>query len=147
MPLLYRDAPLNSIWEGSGNVAALDVLRAIVKEPEGLPAFLAECELAAGADAAPRRPPGARARAVQDAFAGGRGSRRSVSTPAVRAPGAWSRTWRWRCRPRCWSATPRPPSPTRSAPRGWTATAAASTGRCRAGVDAEAIIERALPAV
>jgi putative acyl-CoA dehydrogenase len=51
MPLLYRDAPLNSIWEGSGNVAALDVLRAIVKEPEGLPAFLGECELAAGGDA------------------------------------------------------------------------------------------------
>src|SRR5437588_864611 len=51
MPLLYRDAPLNSIWEGSGNVAALDVLRAMVKEPGGLPAFLEECELAAGADA------------------------------------------------------------------------------------------------
>jgi putative acyl-CoA dehydrogenase len=50
MPLLYRDAPLNSIWEGSGNVAALDVLRATVKEPAGLPAFLEECELAAGAD-------------------------------------------------------------------------------------------------
>jgi putative acyl-CoA dehydrogenase len=50
MPLLYRDAPLNSIWEGSGNVAALDVLRAIVKEPEALPAFLEECELAAGAE-------------------------------------------------------------------------------------------------
>ena len=50
MPLLYRDAPLNSIWEGSGNVAALDVLRAMVKEPEGLPAFLEECSLAAGAD-------------------------------------------------------------------------------------------------
>jgi putative acyl-CoA dehydrogenase len=50
LPLLYRDAPLNSIWEGSGNVAALDVLRAMVKEPEALPAFLAECELAAGAD-------------------------------------------------------------------------------------------------
>jgi putative acyl-CoA dehydrogenase len=50
MPLLYRDAPLNSIWEGSGNVAALDVLRAMVKEPEGLPAFMAECELAAGAE-------------------------------------------------------------------------------------------------
>ena len=47
LPVLYRDAPLNSIWEGSGNVAALDVLRAMVKEPEGLPAFLAECELAA----------------------------------------------------------------------------------------------------
>ena len=51
LPLLYRDAPLNSIWEGSGNVAALDVLRALVKEPQGLPAFLAECEIAAGADA------------------------------------------------------------------------------------------------
>jgi putative acyl-CoA dehydrogenase len=51
MPLLYRDAPLNSIWEGSGNVSALDVLRAMVKEPDGLPAFLDECELAAGADA------------------------------------------------------------------------------------------------
>jgi putative acyl-CoA dehydrogenase len=50
MPLLYRDAPLNSIWEGSGNVSALDVLRAMVKEPAGLPAFLTECELAAGAD-------------------------------------------------------------------------------------------------
>jgi putative acyl-CoA dehydrogenase len=51
LPLLYRDAPLMSIWEGSGNVAALDVLRALSREPEGLPAFLRECGLAAGADA------------------------------------------------------------------------------------------------
>jgi putative acyl-CoA dehydrogenase len=51
MPRLLRDAPLNSIWEGSGNVAALDVLRATVKEPEGLPAFLAECELGRGGNA------------------------------------------------------------------------------------------------
>jgi putative acyl-CoA dehydrogenase len=50
MPLLYRDAPLNSIWEGSGNVSALDVLRAVVSEPAALPAFLAECELARGGD-------------------------------------------------------------------------------------------------
>jgi putative acyl-CoA dehydrogenase len=50
MPRLYRDAPLNSIWEGSGNVAALDVLRAFAKEPEGLPAFMAEVELANGAN-------------------------------------------------------------------------------------------------
>jgi putative acyl-CoA dehydrogenase len=50
MPQLYRGAPLGSIWEGSGNVAALDVLRALVKEPEGLPAFLGECERAAGGD-------------------------------------------------------------------------------------------------
>ncbi len=51
LPLLYRDAPLSSIWEGSGNVSALDVLRAMVTDPEALPAFLAECELAAGGDA------------------------------------------------------------------------------------------------
>jgi putative acyl-CoA dehydrogenase len=50
MPRLYRDAPLNSIWEGSGNVAALDVLRAFAKEPEALPAFMAEVELASGAN-------------------------------------------------------------------------------------------------
>jgi len=50
MPRLYRDSPLNSIWEGSGNVAALDVLRAMVKEPDGLPAFIEECELARGAN-------------------------------------------------------------------------------------------------
>ena len=51
LPRLYRDSPLNSIWEGSGNVAALDVLRAMVKEPEGLPAFMAEVEQATGANA------------------------------------------------------------------------------------------------
>jgi putative acyl-CoA dehydrogenase len=51
MPRLLRDAPLNGIWEGSGNVMSLDVLRALAREPEGLPAFLAECELARGADA------------------------------------------------------------------------------------------------
>ncbi|MHB1834585.1 MAG: acyl-CoA dehydrogenase family protein, partial [Solirubrobacteraceae bacterium] len=50
MPVLFRDSPLNSIWEGSGNIAALDVLRAIAREPEGLSAYLKECELAAGAD-------------------------------------------------------------------------------------------------
>ena len=46
MPRLYREAPLNSIWEGSGNVIALDVLRAIVKEPETLERVLAEIRLA-----------------------------------------------------------------------------------------------------
>ena len=43
---LYREAPLNSIWEGSGNVIALDVLRAIHKEPESLDRVLAEVRLA-----------------------------------------------------------------------------------------------------
>jgi putative acyl-CoA dehydrogenase len=50
MPRLYREAPLNSIWEGSGNVMALDVLRALAHEPEALESFFAEVELAAGAD-------------------------------------------------------------------------------------------------
>ncbi len=34
LPRLYREAPLNSIWEGSGNVICLDILRAIKKEPD-----------------------------------------------------------------------------------------------------------------
>ena len=73
MPLLYRDAPLNSIWEGSGNVAALDVLRAIVKEPDGLPAFLAECELAAGAEPRLDAHLAALRERVTATFAGGNG--------------------------------------------------------------------------
>lgn len=48
MPRLYRQAPLNSIWEGSGNVMCLDVLRALTKEPESCQAFLAELDTAAG---------------------------------------------------------------------------------------------------
>ncbi|MGZ6697181.1 MAG: acyl-CoA dehydrogenase family protein [Solirubrobacteraceae bacterium] len=51
MPRLYREAPLSSIWEGSGNVMALDVLRALAKSPEALDAFFAEVGEAAGADA------------------------------------------------------------------------------------------------
>ncbi len=50
MPRLYREAPLNAIWEGSGNVIALDVLRALGREPEALESFFAEVELAAGSD-------------------------------------------------------------------------------------------------
>ena len=48
LPRLYREAPLNSIWEGSGNVNALDVLRAIAREPGTLEAFLAEVDKARG---------------------------------------------------------------------------------------------------
>jgi putative acyl-CoA dehydrogenase len=50
LPRLFRESPLNSIWEGSGNVNALDVLRALAREPETADAFLAEVRLAAGAD-------------------------------------------------------------------------------------------------
>ncbi|MCW2782166.1 MAG: fadE8 [Marmoricola sp.] len=50
MPRLYREAPLPSIWEGSGNVAALDTLRAMARQPESLDAFFDEVALATGAD-------------------------------------------------------------------------------------------------
>ncbi len=51
MPRLYREAPLGSIWEGSGNVAALDALRVLAREPLAVEAFFAELDRAAGADA------------------------------------------------------------------------------------------------
>src|SRR5690606_34456469 len=47
---LYRQAPLNSIWEGSGNIQCLDVLRALAREPETHDALLAELRGAAGRD-------------------------------------------------------------------------------------------------
>ncbi|MCX2968675.1 MULTISPECIES: acyl-CoA dehydrogenase family protein [Streptomyces] len=50
MPRLLREAPLNSIWEGSGNVQALDVLRALRREPGALDAYLGEVGAARGAD-------------------------------------------------------------------------------------------------
>ena len=51
MAQLYRDIQLGTVWEGSGNVIALDVLRALRREPASIEAFLAECELATGGDA------------------------------------------------------------------------------------------------
>ncbi|MGD9763566.1 MAG: isovaleryl-CoA dehydrogenase [Candidatus Binatia bacterium] len=50
LPRLYREAPLNSLWEGSGNVICLDAIRAIAKSPAVLEAFFAEVERGSGAD-------------------------------------------------------------------------------------------------
>jgi putative acyl-CoA dehydrogenase len=50
LPRLYREAPLQSIWEGSGNVAALDALRALTRQPEAVEAFFGELDQASGAD-------------------------------------------------------------------------------------------------
>ncbi|MEV7785474.1 acyl-CoA dehydrogenase family protein [Streptomyces sp. NPDC088106] len=50
MPRLVRESPLNSVWEGAGNVQALDVLRALRREPEALDAYLREVGRARGAD-------------------------------------------------------------------------------------------------
>ncbi|KAA1379776.1 acyl-CoA dehydrogenase family protein [Aeromicrobium fastidiosum] len=51
LPRLYREAPLMSIWEGSGNVAALDALRAMAREPHTLDVYFGEVEQAEGSDA------------------------------------------------------------------------------------------------
>lgn len=51
LPRVYREAPVNSIWEGSGNVQCLDVLRALARSPEAFEATLAELEAAGGRDA------------------------------------------------------------------------------------------------
>ena len=50
MPRLFRQSPLNGIWEGSGNVICLDVLRAARRSPEAVEAFFDELDAAAGAD-------------------------------------------------------------------------------------------------
>src|SRR5207344_3555989 len=52
LPRLYRESPLNSIWEGSGNVIALDVVRAAIREPASVAALHAELAATAGADRA-----------------------------------------------------------------------------------------------
>jgi putative acyl-CoA dehydrogenase len=48
---LYREAPVNSVWEGSGNVICLDVLRALAREPDALAVLMAEIGLGRGGDA------------------------------------------------------------------------------------------------
>jgi putative acyl-CoA dehydrogenase len=62
LPLRYREAPLNSVWEGSGNVNALDVLRALSREPEALGSWITEVGRARGGD-------GRLDRAVEDTLA------------------------------------------------------------------------------
>ena len=120
LPRLFRESPLNSIWEGSGNVNALDVLRAVDREPEALEAFLAEVELAAGAE--PRLD--AAVAALKDELADPAElelrARRLVERLALA------------CRARCSSGTAIRPSPTPSAPRA-SAAAARSTARSRPG--------------
>ena len=49
LPRLYREAPVNAIWEGSGNVICLDVWRAMAREPDCVPALLDEIRLGSGA--------------------------------------------------------------------------------------------------
>ena len=136
LPRLYRESPLNSIWEGAGNVNCLDVLRALQRsQPESLDAFLAEVAAGRGSDRAPRRAP--LARSARRARRHGR--RRAARPPARRAA---------RALPAGLAARPprrRTRSPTRSARRGSAARAAAPTARCRAASTGAAIVERHRP--
>jgi putative acyl-CoA dehydrogenase len=52
MPMLYREAPLNGIWEGSGNVICLDILRTMYRDPDAAAALNAELDAATGSDRA-----------------------------------------------------------------------------------------------
>ena len=51
MPRLYREAPVNAVWEGSGNVQALDLLRVLAREPSAVEALRKELALASGTHA------------------------------------------------------------------------------------------------
>jgi hypothetical protein len=113
MPRLYREAPLNSVWEGSGNVNALDVLRALRREPGTAQALLDELALASAPTPAwTRRCCGCTPSSP-------------TPTPSRPAPAGSSSAWRWPCRARCWCATPRRRADVRSAPP-----ASPATGDC-----------------
>ena len=89
LPRLYREAPLNSVWEGSGNITALDVLRALTRSPAAAEALLAEVELAAGAD--PRLDAAIaalRGAVTAAAGAGAAGTARGTAAAGRRVPGA-----------------------------------------------------------
>ena len=96
MARIYREMPLNSIWEGAGNIMALDLLRAL-RKGDAVAALAQRTGAGARRDAG-ARPPGRRAAA--------RASRRWPPKPRRAAS---RRTWRWRCRPRCWCRPRRPP--------------------------------------
>ncbi len=120
MPRMYREAPLASIWEGSGNVISLDVLRALVRTPR----VRWRCSCTSSSR---RRAP------TRDWTRGCATWNPSSRTPPrwSRARGGWSSRWRCVCRARCSCATRRRRWRTRSAPRAWRATAGWSTARCR----------------
>ena len=89
MPRLFRESPLNAIWEGSGNVIALDILRTLRREPEARDAFCRRNRAGAG-----RKP-----RILPRRGAGWSRACRRRHRKTRR--GAWPRTWPWRCKARC----------------------------------------------
>jgi putative acyl-CoA dehydrogenase len=86
MPRLYRQSPLNGIWEGSGNVQCLDVLRALRTSPPAVEAFAAEVSMAAGGD--PRLDEAAQALRKEFAAVGEARARWTVERMALVLQGA-----------------------------------------------------------
>ena len=104
MPRLFRESPLASIWEGSGNVQCLDVCgRWSRARPRWRPSSPKSCR-------PPAPSPGSTPTSAHCATRSPATSRRSSTAPA-----ASSSEWRSPCRPRCCSATATRPSPTPSA--------------------------------
>ena len=105
LPRYFRESPLNSIWEGSGNVIALDVVRAASREPESVQALQDELALSAGADS--------RLDAAADQLAKRLAAWAPTRTPMPARPAAWPACWPARCRPACWSGRPGQLTPSR----------------------------------
>jgi putative acyl-CoA dehydrogenase len=114
MPRLYREAPLMGIWEGSGNVSALDTLRAMATRPECVEVLFAELAASAGSDA-----------------------RLDSHVENLRPQLADLDTIQYRARKVaediCWCGTDTPRWPKRSWPRGWTGGGAVRSVPCQPG--------------
>ena len=117
MPRYYREAPVNAIWEGSGNVIALDILRTLQKEPGALEAYFAELEPARGLH-----------RRFRPEFRSAC-RRRPRRACRRRVRGISRKRWRWRCKPRCCCVTARRRWRRRSASCGWAKAAASIMAR------------------
>jgi putative acyl-CoA dehydrogenase len=140
MARLYREAPLNSIWEGSGNIQCLDVLRALTKTPEALDLFLAEVDAARGADARLDEA----ARALRD----GLGRARTVNPAALEGQ---ARRWVERLALALQAALLIRAGAPSAVIEGFCATrlggeGGRAFGTLPAGIDLEAILDRARPA-
>ena len=146
MPRLYREAPLNSIWEGSGNVTALDLIRGLQRQQGTADALAAELSLAAGGDPRLDAAISGLSRTLRDLAtrAGPRRSSRRAAWPA-RSPSP--------SRPPCWSGTPPARSRTRSARRAWAPPPGpgrwpdrgSRSGHCLTGCPCADVLGRATP--
>ncbi len=134
MPRLYREAPLMGIWEGSGNVSALDTLRAMATRPECIDVLFDELAKTAGHDAAPRRP---RRRAAEPAL-------RVIWRPSSTAPARSPRTFQPRPAGLAAGAS-RPPCRGRGVPGHPAGRAVGGAfGTMPTGLDLAPILERAM---